>query len=219
MLLVLAGLGLALVGLGVLVLLRFPDRPGGDLRLLGLEVSSIGAGLPLIALGVLVVVLAVAQQGDRGQPAAGDPAGGGTAGLAAGPPPKNTPACIADFFAGRPDVARGRQRTLAAEAEDVLVLGQAEPKSEEFGLVLTEQRKVIGAAKMSYDVDAQQFRFDALVDARCRESHWISPDVPGPNPSIVSNYTTPRLMLGDGEYDLELKAEDFVEMELHRFEH
>ena len=39
-------LGLALVAFGALVLLRFPDRPGGEVRLMGLRVSSIGAGLP-----------------------------------------------------------------------------------------------------------------------------------------------------------------------------
>src|SRR5206468_4767386 len=48
----LVGIGLALVAFGALILLRFPDRPGGRLRLAGMEVSSVGAGLPLVALGV-----------------------------------------------------------------------------------------------------------------------------------------------------------------------
>lgn len=45
MVLLLAAVGVVLVGLGALILLRFPDRPGGSVRFLGMEVSSIGAGL------------------------------------------------------------------------------------------------------------------------------------------------------------------------------
>lgn len=37
------------------MLLRFPDRPGGRIVWRGMEVSSAGAGLPLIVLGVAVV--------------------------------------------------------------------------------------------------------------------------------------------------------------------
>ena len=53
-----ATLGVALIALGGVVLMLFPDRPGGEVRLLGLEVSSVGAGLPLIALGVVLVAVA-----------------------------------------------------------------------------------------------------------------------------------------------------------------
>jgi hypothetical protein len=51
---VLLAVGTALVVFGSLVLLRFPDRPGGRLAWRGMEVGSAGAGLPLIALGVAV---------------------------------------------------------------------------------------------------------------------------------------------------------------------
>jgi hypothetical protein len=208
MLLLVAVVGVALVALGALVLLRFPDRPGGRVRLLGLEVSSIGAGLPVLALGVLAVVTAGVQQGDNSQSS-----------TAAGPAPSNTPACITDFFHERPVVPSGRRRALPAEAEDLDVLGPAEQKRNEFGLVLVDKRKVIGAAKMSYDVDATQYRFDGLVDARCRRAAWTAPDVPGANPSTVNNDSTLHLTLGDAEYALELKANGTeVELELHHFE-
>jgi hypothetical protein len=217
MLVVLAAVGVALVALGALVLLRFPDRPGGKLRMMGLEVSSIGAGLPLVALGVLAVVIAGGQQRGGGRSSTSASSGGG-GGSAARPPPSNTPACIVDFFDARPTAARHRRRTLPAEAQDVDVLGAAEPKAEEFGLVLTDQRKVVGAAKMTYDVDATQYRFDQLVDGRCHRAAWLAPDIPGVNPSTVNNHTTLRLTLGGAQYVLELKADETaVEVELHRF--
>ncbi len=62
------------------MLLRFPDRPGGELRFLGLMVNSKGAGLPLIALGAVIVVLAATRDGGDGQPDGSDgPNGGGEA--------------------------------------------------------------------------------------------------------------------------------------------
>lgn len=67
MLVLLALVGVGLVAIGALVLLRFPESPGGNVRLLGLEVSSIGAGLPLIGLGVFAIVLAGVQPTIAGQ--------------------------------------------------------------------------------------------------------------------------------------------------------
>lgn len=50
-------LGVALVVFGSLVLLKFPDRPGGKIEFKGLSVDSKGAGLPIIALGVIAVAM------------------------------------------------------------------------------------------------------------------------------------------------------------------
>jgi hypothetical protein len=55
---VLVIVGAALVGFGALVLLKFPERPGGRIAWHGLEVNSVGAGLPLIALGVVAIAIA-----------------------------------------------------------------------------------------------------------------------------------------------------------------
>jgi hypothetical protein len=213
-LLLLAALGVAVVALGALVLLRFPQRPGGHLRLLGLEVSSIGAGLPLIALGALLVVVAVAQQREDGQPT-GD-SGGGGGGQVAGPPPADAPVCVAGFFKSRPTVSAARRRSLPAGAEDVKVLAPEEPTREEFGLVLTDGGEVVGAAKLTYDGDAKQSGVHAFVDARCKPVRWSASDVPGQDPSRVGQFSHLHVALGGREYDLELKPESEVEMELHR---
>jgi hypothetical protein len=52
---VLLVVGVGVVILGTAVLLFLPDRPGGTISWAGAQVSSKGAGLPLIALGVAAI--------------------------------------------------------------------------------------------------------------------------------------------------------------------
>ena len=63
-------IGVALVLFGALVLLRFPDRPGGRIGWHGFEVNSVGAGLPIIALGVVAIAFASVRQGNGPTPPA-----------------------------------------------------------------------------------------------------------------------------------------------------
>ena len=214
---VLVGIGLALVAFGALVLLRFPDRPGGRLRFGGMEVSSVGAGLPLVALGVVAIAVGVLHQ-----PSTPTNTGGGAGGTGGGsgaqpPEPGFVPECTAAFLAGDPAVARDRQRQLNEGLEDVDVLGPNEPKQTEFGLVLADGDPV-GVVKTSYDIATERFRFDAMVDRECHPLEWTAPGIPGLNPQRVGNHTTLRLKAGSVVYLLGLKAGSEVEMELHRFE-
>ena len=55
---VLLVVGLALIVFGAFVLIRMPLRPGGTIKTKWFEVSSVGAGLPLIVLGVAAIVVA-----------------------------------------------------------------------------------------------------------------------------------------------------------------
>lgn len=55
--LVLLIVGVALVVFGAFVLIRMPHRPGGTIKTRWFEVSSVGAGLPLIVLGVAAITL------------------------------------------------------------------------------------------------------------------------------------------------------------------
>lgn len=57
--------GVALIVFGLLLLLKFPDRPGGKVALGKVEVSSTGAGLPLVVIGVVCLVLGVRGAGDN----------------------------------------------------------------------------------------------------------------------------------------------------------
>ncbi len=214
---VLVGIGLALVAFGALVLLRFPDRPGGRLRFGGMEVSSVGAGLPLVALGVAAVAVGVLHQ-----PSTPTDTGGGAGGTGGGsgahpPEPGFVSECMAAFLAADPAVAGDRQRQLNEGLEDVDVLGPNEPKQTEFGLVLADGDPV-GVVKTSYDIATERFRFDAMVDRECHPMEWTAPGIPGLNSQRVGNHTTLRLKAGSVVYLLELKAGSEVEMELHRFE-
>ncbi|MGH8898717.1 MAG: PASTA domain-containing protein [Egibacteraceae bacterium] len=56
-------LGIALAGFGVLTLFKFPDRPGGTIRLHRMEISSAGAGLPLIAFGITAMAFSAVGAG------------------------------------------------------------------------------------------------------------------------------------------------------------
>jgi hypothetical protein len=197
----LIGLGLALVAFGALVLLRFPTRPGGKVRLLGMEVSSVGAGLPLVALGVLTVLVPVLNQREGGSESDGGSGGGE---WVAGPPPGNAPACTASFLASPPEVPRNRQRTLDEGRESVDVLAATEPKRDEFGVFLVDAGKVVGVAKLAYDGDAKQFRVDGIVDGECQPVEWSSDDVPGLDPRKLADYETVRLRT-PGDYFLELQ--------------
>ena len=49
--------GAATAAFGAVVLVKFPDRPGGRIAWRGLEVSSAGAGLPMIVIGIGCVLL------------------------------------------------------------------------------------------------------------------------------------------------------------------
>ncbi len=75
--LVLLLVGVALVVFGAFVLVRMPSRPGGTIKARWFEVSSVGAGLPLIVLGVAAIVISQVDpfDSDKGE---GDGATGGT---------------------------------------------------------------------------------------------------------------------------------------------
>jgi hypothetical protein len=211
-------LGLVIVAFGALVLLRFPDSPGGELRLLGLRVRSVGAGLPLIALGVAVAIVAVSSRGEDGATSAdsGDSSGSGGGGVVSGPPPDDAPRCLAGWFAAAPNVSLQRQRTLPAGIDDVKVLVAEESKHEEFAVVPTADSKVLGAVKMSYDTATRRFRIDGMVDAACRSLAWTASDVPGASPASVGEVSHLRARFGAATYELELKPNSTeMEMELH----
>ncbi len=53
--LLLVGIGLVIVG--VITLVVFPNRPGGEVAGAGIKITSTGAGLPVIGLGVIAVML------------------------------------------------------------------------------------------------------------------------------------------------------------------
>lgn len=221
----LALLGAALVVFGAVVLLLFPDRPGGKIGFRGLNVSSTGAGLPLIVLGVALVVTAVAlpKPISRGDPITGDPVTSDAA-----PPnvpgPDSTPAsdCTTKFFAESPPVPTTRIRPLELGARTRHVLGPGESQSSEFGLVLVDvlrsaEPKVLGAITVIRRPGVGFSVLRAVDDKTCQPVGLSVDKAPGvPAPAALGDYVNLLLRLGGDPYLLTLSRDAQVVVgELH----
>lgn len=168
----LIAVGIAVAVFGALVLLRFPDRPGGKIAWQGLEVSSVGAGLPLIALGVALVAVASFQGGGGGRedPASAEATGATTTGAAA--TAAGGGGCTNELLA---DIPAARKATLGVGANDRKVIGGGEPLAGPVGLALEDRGAPVGAVRLTYDPEGAPFYVDEIVDADCNalpdESH------------------------------------------------
>jgi hypothetical protein len=157
---VLLAVGVAVVALGALVLLLFPQRPGGKIAWQGIEVSSIGAGLPLIVLGVAAITIASSGVvgGDGGTTAKHEDGSKGAVGR-----PASESVCL-DALEGVPaervsDVPQG--------AHNLIAVGRTASKTEPFGLRFIVADHVAGvlAARLLPGGQLQVTRF---VDADCQ---------------------------------------------------
>ena len=105
----------------------------------------------------------------------------------------------------------------APDEGEVSILGADEAKAEEFGIVFTDRGTVVGAMKMTFDVDANQFGIDGVVDGACAPVTWRADERPGPDPYLVNTSSMLRLSLGGQSYSMELKdTQPEIEVELHR---
>jgi hypothetical protein len=224
----LVGLGIGLVVVGVVVLLRFPDRPGGVVRLRGLEVGSKGAGLPLIVVGAVLATVAVVIGGAREPhsvaPSTDSPGSGGSPevrGLDA--PPRSD--CTDGFFVREPQVEPARIRSAELDAVDRRVLGTGERQDLEFGLVFSDTLSsttpvVLGAMKLAWR-SGTGFRVSGVIDEQgCREVGVALDSSPGvPAPAALGDYVWVTFRLGDEPYVLLLNSSNAnteVLVTLHR---
>jgi hypothetical protein len=160
-------LGVGLIVLGALVLIRFPDRPGGTIRLAKLEVGSKRAGLQLIVLGAVLaaVPVIVPAANSAGQDSSGSPDGQPQIpGLDVVPSTDRT----TRFFAKDPPVEAVRIRSLEVGAVDWRVLAAGDREDTEFGMVFSDTvsaaaPRVLGAMKLSRRSGAG-FQVAATVD-------------------------------------------------------
>jgi hypothetical protein len=221
----LLALGGALVVFGAVVLLRYADRPGGSVKWMGLELSSSGAGLPLIALGIGCVVLAVVRW-----PSAAPP--GGTPSTAAGNAPGGAPggapgSALTDTgraaLAAAGDTSEcGKIRALPADRVDTVeagmrdleLIGPHQPQDAPFGIVLTDGGRPIGAIRFRRfrgpDSSSDLYRIEAVVDAACRPVSEVRNTSRGGDPRALINWDTVRLRLGGHEYDLRIGGEGSI---------
>lgn len=209
--------GIALVGFGAVVLLRYSDRPGGSLKLLGMEMSSTGAGLPLVGLGVACVLLAVLDGPEREED--GSRSGVDTAAVA--PPDSSTrstpPGPAGGFEACLAEVAplpAERVARVEAGMSDVEVIGPHQPLEAPFAVVLTENGAPVGAVRLRlYRANASTsdlYRVEAIVDARCQPVTELRNASRGGDPRALTSWDTLWMRLGATAYRMRVGGEGSI---------
>jgi hypothetical protein len=186
-----AGVGLLLFG--GLVLLRFPDRPGGKIGWQGFEVSSVGAGMPLIVVGVAAIAFAGLHGSDN--TSAGEAASTTSTGAAA--------AC----FRGAT-----RLKKIEAGASAVEVIRSDQPKTEPVWLEFTDGGTPLGGLRFRYIPDNALFKVERVVDASCAPIEPVENVARGGDPHTLQNWDTLRLRFGDRLYDMRIGAASNVEV-------
>jgi len=193
--------GIALVVFGAFVLLKFPDRPGGEIAWQGMTVKSVGGGLPLIVLGVAAI--AIASFRGSGPPTEsagpGEPIGNADP-TTPGPATGASATCLDRYFMGIP---KDRVATLEEGARDVDVIGPGQPKEGTVGLRLDVLGRPIGALRFQYfPGSGDVFKIETVVDAQCRETQDFSNVSRTSDKRTLPNYDTLRVQLGGNFYEL-----------------
>ncbi|MEP7001872.1 MAG: hypothetical protein ABI969_15400 [bacterium] len=214
MLITLLALGVALIAFGAVVLLRYPDRPGGTLKGFGAEVTSKGAGLPLIALGVGCIGYAAVhfQQQNLLQSAKNTTIDtGATGGTSSVTRQVNDTSCLSTLLSGIP---RDRIDSVEVGVRDLEIIGSHQKLDSAFALVLTENGKRIGALRLrlypAKTSSSHLYKIEQAVDASCANVEQMRNTSVGGNPRELMNWNTMRATLGAHEYDLRIGGEGSI---------
>ena len=194
--------GVGVVVLGALVLLLVPDRPGGRIAWQGVEVSSIGAGLPLIVVGIAAIAISGGSIGDNdGAKDSGE---------------RTTAALVCpDDVASRASAAR--VATVEAGANAQIVAGPLASKTDPFGLLLTDGGEPVGAITFRFFPASEVFKVQSLVDADCH-ARQVSSLQPGQGPlDALPNYRDVRIDLMGTTYVLNLAGQSDIRVNFSRF--
>jgi hypothetical protein len=203
---------------GGIVLLRYSDRPGASLKWLGVELSSTGAGLPLVALGVGCILFAVlrspAPRASDSPPEASPKTTAEGFRSAANTPvrPIGKPAgagdCVGAFVASVP-----ADRVVKVEVgmRDLEVIRSDQPMETPFALILTDNAQPIGAIRLRLykggDSSADLYKIEAIVDVACAPVEQFRNATRGGNPRELGNWDTVRMRLGGRSYELRIGGE------------
>lgn len=212
MMMTLVVVGAALIVFGAIVLLRYSDRPGGSIKALGAEVSSKGAGLPLIALGVACVGYASTHWPDHG--VAVSLRGNDTAVIR--PPAPHDTGCVAALLAP----AAGRVDTVEVGMQAVELIGAHEGLAAPFAIVLTDNGQPVGIVRArlyrASNYSADLYKIDEAVDVRCIPVTAMANSSRGGNPKELVNWDTLRITLGAHKYDIRLGGEGNISVSVTR---
>jgi len=192
----LLAVGIAVAVFGGLVLLKFPERPGGRIAWHGFEVSSVGAGMPLIVVGVAAVAIAALRGGNAvsstGHPGNSSPTVSTSA---------SGPSTGCSVFQGVP---KGRVKPVEDGASALTVIGADQSKTGPFVLKLTENGKSIGAIRARWIASGSLFRVESVVDASCKPTESFSNASRSSDRHVLQSYDELRLRLGTRSYTLSL---------------
>jgi hypothetical protein len=201
-------IGVLLIVFGGLVLLRFPDRPGGQIEFHGAKINSAGAGLPLIVLGLTAVVLAALSGGTQPQPTAAGPttipAGASTdqrvttttptpaREVTTTVAPPSSASCINEHLDKEPAVPE-HLRTRLPEGQTAQIIGSPGTAA----LVLMQNTEVTGAVRLLYQpIGEPTLTVIDVVDGSCQLGTSTV--------QSVRNGFTVMLTLPDRQYRLEI---------------
>jgi hypothetical protein len=178
MILLVAGVGV--VVLGALVLLLLPERPGGKIAWQGVEVSSIGVGLPLIAVGLAAIAIW------SGGVIGGDSGDSGDQPIAALRCPDDLPK----------SVPPQRVATVESGVNAQTIAGPTVSKTEPFGLRLTDGGETVGAMTVRFLPASGVFKVQSFVDANCHVGRVQSLAQPGQGSlAEIPNWADVRIVL------------------------
>lgn len=196
-------LGVALIAFGAFVLLRYADRPGGTIKWLGAEITSKGAGLPLIALGVVFIAFAAVRFSPTGQTRLVND--GARKASSIDSLRSADGGCIDGTLTGIP---RDRTQNVEVGMRDLEIIGSHQPLDQPFALVLTENGKRIGALRLRLyrgsNSSADLYKIEGAFDASCAPLTDLRNSSRGGNPHELVNWDTLRLTLGGNSYDLRI---------------
>jgi hypothetical protein len=194
--------GVGVVVLGALVLLLFPDRPGGKIAWQGVEVNSIGAGLPLIVVGLAAIAIW------SGGVIRGDGEDSGDQTIAA-------LRCPDDL---RKSAPAQRIATVESGVNAQIVAGPSVAKTEPLGLRLTDGGKTVGAMTVRFLPASGMFKVQSFVDANCHVGQVQSLAVPGQGSlPEIPNWADVRIVLVGRSYRFNLGAGDEIRVNFTPF--
>jgi len=177
-------IGIVLIVFGGLVLLRFPDRPGGVFEFRGVRVQSVGAGLPLIVLGLVAVVLAALQGVTEPEPSASSSTKSSSVTVIQTERPISSPVkvtpvrpgpgeCLEEHLDTEPRV-NSAFRTRLPEGETVKLQAMVDS-----AVILMVAGETTGAVRFKYagGVGPSVLTVYDVVDASCQPGTWESAEI------------------------------------------
>jgi hypothetical protein len=161
----------------------------------GIEISSKGAGLPLIFLGIVCIVIS-----NICIPEGWDGRYGDNQTILNGQTPIDSEDYFEQHFHG---IQKDRVATLEEGAEGVQLIGPHQSKDEAIAIKFTENNQPIGAIKFYFYSNNNMFKVETVVDSKCQPIEEYS-NVDRGDKHVLQNWDRLQIRFGDHAYALRL---------------